>query len=90
MPVILDSVATVWNWIMSLLMEWLGFRIDTVSMIMSVPERKRNKVLKDINVLLQAKRVRFPVKHIASVVGQMISMKIVMGPVSQLMTSSEY
>ncbi|XP_048243125.1 uncharacterized protein LOC125376006 [Haliotis rufescens] len=69
--------------------EWLGLIIETKSMSLTVPARRLEKVLKMIDRLLDiGVRSKVSVRDIASVIGQIISMKMVTGSVCQLMTRS--
>lgn len=74
-------------WTLPHALEWLGFGLDTTSMPISVPTRKLDKVKEAIIHLLESKSSRIPVRSVAFVVGQLISMKLVLGPIVQLMTS---
>ncbi|XP_046351504.2 uncharacterized protein LOC124131993 isoform X2 [Haliotis rufescens] len=57
-------------------------------MTISVPHRKIVKVKCSITDLLKSKSKNVKVRDVASVVGQLVSMKLVLGPLSQLMTRS--
>ena len=67
---------------------WLGFDLDLSQGVVSVPTSKIDK-LKREPISLQ-NRHGAPAKHIASVVGTIISMSIALGPVARLMTRSLY
>ncbi|XP_067648622.1 uncharacterized protein [Haliotis asinina] len=65
--------------------EWLGFIIDTRHMKLSIPQRKICKLKQGIGELLSS-TAPVPVKSLASVVGQTVAMKMVVGTLCQLMT----
>lgn len=69
---------------------WLGNNIDTAECIPKIPERRIEKLInsiKDIKLEYSKKR-KVRVRKLASVVGQIISMYIVIGNIGQLMSRS--
>lgn len=71
-------------WVPVQVLEWLGAILNTIDYTVSIPQRRIDKAL---STLLEIKRFgRMPVRQVASFVGQIISMSIVIGPVSQIMT----
>lgn len=64
--------------------EWLGAFLDTKEFKISIPQRRINKAMLTINEIKRKSWV--PVRAVASFIGQIISMSIVIGPVSQIMT----
>ena len=71
---------------------YLGFILDSESERFFVPKAKIDKLLSLINLLLslQQSESKVPVKMLASCAGQLISMSIALGPVSNLMTRALY
>ena len=69
---------------------YLGFIADTVEMKFKIPEEKKAKVLKLIQDLFNRKHKKVPVKFVASVAGNIISLARAIGPVSRLMTRNLY
>ena len=71
---------------------WLGYVIDTIAQSIQVTEKRINKLLLAIGNLISdhCKIVTVHVKDLASVVGQVISMEIVVGNTVRLMTRSAY
>ena len=65
-------------------MEWLGVNINMREFSIRIPERRISKAMNTINSLLGS--VYLPVRKVASFIGQIISMSIVIGPVAQIMT----
>ncbi|XP_071111105.1 uncharacterized protein [Haliotis cracherodii] len=72
-------------WAPCQVMEWLGLIIDTKCMKLSITRRKVDKLHQSIIPLLKGSGI-VPVRKVASVVGQVISMSLVVGSVAQLMT----
>ena len=75
-----------WNPIQCL--DWLGYSIDTVRFVLTVSDRRIDKIRETgreiIAVLVSNKTIQ--VRKVASFVGQIISMSMVIGSVCQLMT----
>lgn len=75
-----------WKPIQSL--DWLGYSIDAVKFVLTIPARRFKKVretgLDIISIINKHKTV--PVRKVACFVGQVISMSTVIGSVCQLMT----
>ncbi|XP_052264823.1 uncharacterized protein LOC127867588 [Dreissena polymorpha] len=65
-------------------MEWLGVNINMREFSIRIPERRISKAMNTIKSLLGS--VYLPVRKVASFIGQIISMSIVIGPVAQIMT----
>ena len=66
------------------ILEWLGVVLNSKEFIVYIPESRVQKALSTIEYLVETRRV--PVKTVASFVGQMISMSVVFGPLTQIMT----
>ncbi|MES9971262.1 MAG: reverse transcriptase domain-containing protein, partial [Candidatus Thiodiazotropha sp.] len=69
-------------------MTWLGAVLNSVECVICIPQTRIDKLVSSVNdllSLLQKKRY-VHVRSVASVVGQLISMSIVIGSVSQIMT----
>ena len=66
------------------ILEWLGVVLNSKEFIVYIPERRVQKALSTIHYLVETRRV--PVKTVASFVGQIISMSVVFGPLTQIMT----
>lgn len=69
-------------------LEFLGCNLNSAQGIISIPERRVSKAQNTISGLLYDHKLhrRVPVRKVASIVGQIISMSIVMGHISQIMT----
>ena len=65
-------------------MEWLGVNINMREFSIRIPERRISKAMNTIKLLLGSEYM--PVRKVASFIGQIISMSIVIGPVAQIMT----
>lgn len=65
-------------------LEWLGVVLDSKSFVVYIPDRRIEKTLSTLRYLKQSSWVT--VRKVASFVGQVISMAIVIGPVAQIMT----
>lgn len=65
-------------------MEWLGVCLNTSEFSVSIPERRISKAFHTLKFLNSFYYV--PVRKVASFIGQIISMSIVIGPVAQIMT----
>lgn len=76
-----------WKPIQSL--DWLGYSIDAVKFVLTIPARRFKKVretgLDIISIINKHKTV--PVRKVASFVGQVISMSTLIGSFCQLMTT---
>ena len=68
--------------------KWLGFELDTVQGIVSIPT---DKVAKLKQFLLQVESLNVcPAKMLASITGRIISMGLALGPISRLRTRAMY
>ena len=67
---------------------WLGFSLDLDRGLFTVPMEKVSKLKEAIAAVSQA--VRVPVRLLASVVGQIISMGLAVGPITRLRTRYMY
>ena len=65
-------------------LEWLGAVLNSVDFTICIPNRRVEKAQYTLRELRAS--VWVPVRKVASFVGQIISMNIVIGPVSQIMT----
>lgn len=65
-------------------LEWLGAVLDSKDYVIYIPDRRLNKALSALQFLKGSQWT--PVRKVASFVGQIISMGIVIGPVAQIMT----
>ena len=65
-------------------LEWLGAVLNSKDFVIYIPDRRIQKALSSLQYLRSIQRV--PVRTVASFVGQIISMGIVLGPLSQIMT----
>ena len=67
---------------------WLGAVLNSENLTISIPQSRIEKAIKSVNDLLSLSRVNryVHVRSVASAVGQIISMSIVIGSVSQIMT----
>ena len=68
--------------------EWLGFIIDLVQGQFRVPEQKLEKLKSSIRSVSHLERI--PVRALASVVGQIMSMALALGPIARLRTRAVY
>ncbi|KAL5005988.1 hypothetical protein ScPMuIL_017146 [Solemya velum] len=66
-------------------LQWLGALLNSVHFTISIPQVRIDKALACLDVI-STNRKSVPVRKVASFVGQMISMSIVVGSVSQIMT----
>lgn len=66
------------------LLEWLGAVLNSIDFTICIPQRRVAKALSTLRELRSTGWV--PVRKAASLIGQIISMGIVIGPVSQIMT----
>ncbi|XP_053391932.1 uncharacterized protein LOC128554660 [Mercenaria mercenaria] len=75
-------------WVPVQILEYLGVVLDSILGNIYIPERRLVKAKDTINSLLDALKLhrRVPVRKLASIVGQLISMSIVLGHVTQIMT----
>ena len=71
-------------WVPVQILEWLGAILNTVDFTISIPKRRIEKAHFTLRELESS--VWLPVRKVASFVGQIIAMNIVIGPVSQIMT----
>ena len=80
--------ATKCIWIPVQVLEFLGVVLDALNGTICIPNRRISKAKQSISDLLSSIRNhrRVHVRKVASVVGQLISMSIVVGHVSQIMT----
>lgn len=80
--------ATKCIWIPVQVLEFLGVVLDALNGTIYIPSRRISKAHQSILDLLSSIKAhrRVPVKNVASVVGQLISMTVVVGHVSQIMT----
>ena len=76
------------TWIPVQMLQFLGNAINSKEGIIKIPYTRMLKVINTINdsLLTLRKHRRVHVKMIASLVGQIISMSIVIGTISQIMT----
>ena len=77
------------TWTPSQQLEWLGLEIDTVKFQVKVSKRRIDKAIatgRHIITMSSNRKRRAPVKSVASFVGQIISMSMVQGNLTQLMT----
>ena len=76
------------SWAPTQAIEWLGFRIDLVKGMFSVPAEKLEALRLTVN---QAKATtEIPARQLASIIGKVISMSLGLGPITRLMTRSLY
>ena len=68
--------------------QWLGFTLDLLNGKFFVPKEKIAKLVHSVISALAAGFV--PVRLLASIVGQIISMSLAIGPVTQLRTMALY
>ena len=68
--------------------QWLGFILDLLSGKFFVPKEKMSKLWHAIDKVLASRLV--PARLLASVVGQIISMSLAIGPVARLRTRALY
>lgn len=68
--------------------DWLGFIVDLLSGCFRVPGEKIDRLKKSIASMLQVSRL--PVRAVASIVGQIMSMSLALGPIARLRTRSMY
>ena len=75
-------------WVPVQILEYLGVVLNSILGIMYIPERRLRKAKDTINELMLAfkEHRRVPVRKLASIVGQIISMSLVLGHVAQIMT----
>ena len=76
------------QWTPSQKMHWLGFDLDLEEGVVSVPPHKIQRLQESLSALGECLYV--PAKLIASLVGNIMSMSIALGPVARLMTRSLY
>ena len=76
------------QWTPAQRMCWLGFDLDLIKGVVSVPPQKIQKLQKSLEAVDRCPHV--PAKQIASLVGNIMSMSIALGPVARLMTRSLY
>ena len=70
------------NWDPSPSLTWLGFSYDAVSRVISVPEGKLDKFVKECNCTLGQKAVS--PRQIAAIAGQLLAMQKALGPETRL------
>jgi hypothetical protein len=77
-------------WIPVQLLEFLGAVLDSLNGKIFIPERRVQKVFSTIDSILESIKVhrRVKVRSVASIVGQLISMSVVIGHISQIMSRS--
>ena len=68
--------------------DWLGFVIDLVNGQFRVPEHQLVKLKTSITSISQLQKI--PVRALASVVGQIMSMSLALGPITRLKTRAVY
>ena len=70
------------------IIEFLGVSTDSRNRSIYIPERRLDKALETISTIINANKVhrRVHVRQLASFVGQIISMSVVLGNISQIMT----
>ena len=68
--------------------EWLGFTIDLATGCYRVPEEKIAKLKSSVVNLSDSLRV--PIRAVASIVGQVMSMSLALGPIARLRTRALY
>ena len=70
------------------LLEWLGATLDSKNGMIFIPNRRIEKVFITIREIQQSIKIKshVHVKKVASLVGQIISMSIVIGNIAQIMT----
>lgn len=75
-----------WKPIQSL--DWLGYSIDAVMFVLTIPARRLKKVRETGSEIISVvnKHKTVPVRKVASFVGQVISMSTLIGSFCQLMT----
>lgn len=80
--------ATKCIWVPVQLMEFLGVMLNSLQGTIFIPDRRLNKVQNTIIDVLDSVKVHrtVHVKKVASLVGQLISMSVVIGQISQIMT----
>ena len=78
------------NLIPTQLGRWLGYEIDLAAGSLRIPENRCERLTKDIEALLASSYSLVPVRKLASVVGQLISMTLVTGGIARLMTRAAY
>lgn len=76
--------ATKCIWAPMQILEFLGVMLDSENGIIYIPDRRLNKVIECISDVKEHRRVQ--VLKLASLIGQLISMNVVIGNVSQIMT----
>jgi len=76
------------SWAPSQAMEWLGFRIDLVKGMLSVPARK----LKALQLIVNQARATtgVPARQLASIIEKIVSMSLGLGPNTHLINRSLY
>ena len=76
------------QWTPSQKMQWLGFDLDLEKGVVSVPPHKIQRLQEALTGLGECHDA--PAKQITSLVGNIMSMSIALGPVARLMTRSLY
>ncbi|XP_053378570.1 uncharacterized protein LOC123554439 [Mercenaria mercenaria] len=81
-----NALKSIWEPVQQL--EFLGTVLDSDSGIICIPKRRLDKAFRTISEILLSIKVhrRVTARKLASIVGQLISMSIVTGHVSQIMT----
>ncbi|XP_068203660.1 uncharacterized protein [Palaemon carinicauda] len=76
------------EWIPVQVLEYLGVLLNSLEGTMLIPDRRICKALDTISGIFHAIKIhrRVPVRKLASIVGQIISMSLVLGHLSQIMT----
>ncbi len=77
------------QWFPSQEIEWLGISFDLKNSFVFIPERRLDRCLESLK-LFSSRRISASARQIAGVCGQIISMKLVFGPVAQLKTRRLY
>ena len=71
-------------------LKWLGFDIDLEAEKLKVPEERYKKLMQSLAPYADSSPTVMPVRMLASVIGQIISMSLVIGPIARLMTRACY
>ena len=80
--------ATKCVWVPVQMLEFLGVMLDSLRGVIYIPNRRLDKALNTIVEIISVMKVHRNVKviKVASIVGQIISMSVVIGHISQIMT----
>ena len=71
-------------------LKWLGFDVDLEAEKLKVPEECYEKLMQSLAPYADSTPTVMPVRMLASVIGQIISMSLVVGPIARLMTKACY